>query len=285
MNAFLAAAGAACGAMAAVELVSMFAQPRALAAVSVLVGPASAAGTRGREASAADRLRLSVLFAIVAAVLAWSLLGPVAGALAPVVAAGFTGGALRIRRRRWRAAMRAGSGAAARAIGDAASAGLPAIAAIQRAALDGAVPEKVATELMDLATRCRLGLSLEDGLEELRARVDSAQWDALTAAIRLQREVGGDLSRILSGLASGLEEASRSQQEARSLSSQARLTARIVVSLPIAGLVISEIASPGMIGAMLSGPLSRLLVAVAILLQAVAAVSVRRIARLGVASG
>lgn len=181
--------------------------------------------------------------------------------------------------------MRAGSGAAARAIGDAASTGLPAIPAIERAAVDGAVPEKVATELMDLATRCRLGLSLEDGLEELRVRVDSAPWDALTAAIRLQREVGGDLSRILAGLASGLEEASRSQKEARSLSSQARLTARIVVVLPVTGLVISEVASPGMIGAMLDGPVSRLLVALAIALQVVAAVSVRRIARLGISPG
>lgn len=181
--------------------------------------------------------------------------------------------------------MRAGSGAAARAMGDAACAGLPAIGAIERSAVDGAVPEKVAAELMDLATRCRLGLPLEDGLEELRVRVDSAPWDALTAAIRLQREVGGDLSRILLGLAAGLDEASRTHKEARSLSSQARLTARIVVALPMTGLVISEIASPGMIGAMLSGPVSRLLVALAVTLQAAAAVSVRRIARLGSASG
>ena len=80
------------------------------------------------------------------------------------------------------------------------------------------------------------------------------------------------------------ESANRSLDEARSLTSQARLTARIVVGLPVAGLIICEVASPGTISGVVSSSLSRTLVLGAVGLQVAAVVAVRRVARLG-ASG
>ena len=62
------------------------------------------------------------------------------------------------------------------------------------------------------------------------------------------------------------------------------LRARIVIALPVAGLAMGEIASPGTMGRVLSEPLPRALTLVAAVLQVSAVVVVRRIARLG-ASG
>ena len=170
---------------------------------------------------------------------------------------------------------------AARSIGDAAAVGLPGVAALERAAADGAVSAQVSTELGDLAIRCRLGLDLGSGLVELRGRAAGPEWDALVTAMLVQRQVGGDLARIMRSLAAGLESSARSLDEARSLSSQARLTARIVVGLPLAGLVICEVASPGTLSRMASSPLSRTLALAALGLQLAAVFAVRRVARLG----
>ncbi|MFM8884681.1 MAG: type II secretion system F family protein, partial [Solirubrobacterales bacterium] len=136
-------------------------------------------------------------------------------------------------------------------------------------------------ELADLATRCRLGLDLGAGLAELRSRAATPEWDALVSAMIVQRQVGGDLARILGSLAGGLETSARSRAEARSLSSQARLTARIVVGMPLAGLVICELVAPGTLARMLSSPLPRGLTLAACVLQVAAVFAVRRVARLG----
>lgn len=267
--------------MFALDLVAMLTRPAAAGAVTAVLGPSVRAGTRGRAATRPDRLRVVLLVTPCTAALALLAGGPivalVAGLAGPLAAAI----ALRARIGRWKAAMRRGAGPAARAISDAAAAGLPGVAAIERAAGDGALPECVAVELRDLATRCRLGLSLDDGLEELRSRASCASWDALVAAIRVQREVGGDLGAILAALAQGLESAARAADEARSLSSQARLTARIVIGLPLVGLALVEVASPGSLSRMIDSPLPRGLLLVALALQVVAAVIVRRVASLG----
>lgn len=285
MNALLAGAGAAFAALLAADVLAALAGPRSMRLVTAVIGTATSAGTRGRVASRDDRLRIGLLFVIGGSLVAlaaggfWlALVFALAGPLVPA-------GVVRARRARWRSAMQSGAAPAARAIADAAAAGLPGVGALERAAGDGAVPAAVGSELKDLAVRCRLGLPLDEGLEELGRRADSAGWSAIVAAIRVQREVGGDLAPILHALAGGLEDAERARAQARSLSSQARLTARIVIALPVAGLVLAEVASPGTVTRMLSSPLPRLLALLALVLQVVAAVVVRRVARLGERAG
>ncbi len=281
MNGLLAGVGAALGLLAALDLLAAIGRPAAFAVVGAALGPASSAGRRGRDATQSQRAGLSALAGL-SSLAAFSLIGgPPLGTLAAVIAVASSSLVFRLRRSRWRRAMGQGAAAAARSIGDAAAVGLPGVAALERAAVDGAVSAQVSTELSDLAVRCRLGLDLGVGLAELRDRAGGPEWDALVAAMLVQRQVGGDLARIMRALASGLEASARSLDEARSLSSQARLTARIVVGLPLAGLVICELASPGTLSRMASSPLSRTLALAALGLQLAAAFAVRRAARLG----
>jgi len=99
--------------------------------------------------------------------------------------------------------------------------------------------------------------------------------------VLVQREAGGDLARLLHELADDLDTVARAEADARAASSQARLTARIVVALPVVGALLIELAAPGTLAAILNDPLAALLVAGALALEALALVSVRRIARVG----
>ena len=281
MNALLAGAGVAFGLSAVAELLAVIVRPASLALVAAALRPASAAARRGREPTRSQRAGLGALMGVAGFVVFSLAAGPLPGLVGAAATLSATSGVVRLRRARWRRAMRAGAAAAARAIGDAAQAGLPGVAALERAACDGAVPPQVSIELSDLATRCRLGLDLGAGLGELRGRAASPEWDALVSAMVVQRQAGGDLARILRGLARSLEASTRALTEARSLSSQARLTARIVVGMPLAGLFACEMAAPGTLARIVSSPVSRSLAFAALGLQAVAVFSVRRVARLG----
>jgi tight adherence protein B len=153
--------------------------------------------------------------------------------------------------------------------------------ALDEVARGGGLTGPAAQELRDVARRLALGEPTDHVLERLRVRAGSAAWDALVAAILLQREAGGDLSALLRSLAASQEHARRVEGEARGLTSQARATARLVGGLPLAGLALGELASPGMLAGLLGDPRSRLLLIGAAATGAVAMAVIGRLARVG----
>ena len=134
-------------------------------------------------------------------------------------------------------------------------------------------------ELRLVAAALALGQPTEVALESLRRRARCSAWDALVAAILLQRDAGGDLVALLRRLAGSLEAAERLDAEARSATAQARFTAWLVAGLPFAAGGFGELASPGMLAGLLANPLSAWLTGGAVSLQVVAILSVRAIAR------
>jgi tight adherence protein B len=101
--------------------------------------------------------------------------------------------------------------------------------------------------------------------------------DTLVAACLLQRQAGGDLARLLRQCARATEEESRLDGELRAATAQARFTGLLVGLLPLAGALLAELANPGWFAGLWSSFLTAWLVGVAIVLQAVAAVLIRRL--------
>src|SRR4029077_16403754 len=59
------------------------------------------------------------------------------------------------------------------------------------------VSEPVGRELRRVVTEARLGRPLEESLEGVAERMDSADFSWAVMAIRIQREVGGNLAELL----------------------------------------------------------------------------------------
>jgi tight adherence protein B len=76
-----------------------------------------------------------------------------------------------------------------------------------------------------------------------------------------------------------MEDQARLEDEVRSATAQARFTALIVVLLPVGGALLAELASPGWFASLWSSFLTAWLVGIALSLQVVAAVLMRRIGR------
>jgi tight adherence protein B len=103
----------------------------------------------------------------------------------------------------------------------------------------------------------------------------------MISAIAIQRTSGGDLSRALRTLSEQLSERERLTREVRGATAQARLTGALVACLPVVAGVGLEVARPGLLVGLLSGP-ALALVTTSLIMQAVGILLIRRIARVDV---
>jgi tight adherence protein B len=251
--------------------------PRWVGIVAVLVDAVVRAGREGRDPGAAERRRLLIGGAVIAFVVGFVAFGPVAGLAAAATGPLVVSRLLAARRRRYRAAVDAGVPELAVAIADALSGGCSLRSALLEAAT-GTVGA-AGHELRRTAAELAAGAVTDDALEAMRRRTRSPGMDVLVVACLLQRRAGGDLARLLRESARALEDQARLEDEVRSATAQARFTALIVVLLPLGGAVLAELASPGWFAGLWSSFLTAWLVAVALVLQLLAAVLMQRLGR------
>jgi Flp pilus assembly protein TadB len=103
-------------------------------------------------------------------------------------------------------------------------------------ALDSLVRESsepVSVEFGRALAEHRLGADVSDALERMAQRVrnDDLRWTIM--AVRIQREVGGNLAEVLQTTVDTMRERSRLRRHVRSLSAEGRLSAWILIGLPL----------------------------------------------------
>jgi tight adherence protein B len=270
-------AAGALGALAAAEGVRAALPALALRAPRwlTLLDSVLRAGREGRDPGAAERRRLLVAGACCALAAGWFVAGPGAGLALACGGPWVVARVLRAARERYRRAVADGAAEIALALGDALGGGHSLRGAIDEAAagLAGAPGQ----ELRRVARELALGARTEVALDALRTRVRSHGIDTIVAACLLQRRSGGDLARLLRDCARALEDQQRLLREARAATAQARFTGWIVVALPVAGAALAELASPGYLRSLASSFLTAWLGGLAIVMQVVAAVLIRRL--------
>ncbi len=271
---FLAAAAAVLGTW---EVLAAVERTRVATALARAVAPLVRAGREGVAPTAPERRRLAVLAACTLAAAGWLVGGIAAALLAGVAGPALATALVRARRRHFRAALAASAPLVARVLADALSAGHSVRNSLTVAG--AGVPGAAGHELRAAARALALGARTETVLERLRARAASPAWDSLVAGVLLQRDAGGDLPALLRELAGALEAAARQDREALAAIAQARATARIVLGLPLGAAVIAELASPGFVANLVADPVAATLTALALALQVVALVAVRRLTR------
>ncbi|MDX6205066.1 MAG: tight adherence protein, partial [Frankiales bacterium] len=101
--------------------------------------------------------------------------------------------------------------------------------------------DPMATEVGRALAQARLGIPLEDALQELAERMQCRDFEWVVMAIRINRDVGGSLSDVLSTVARTLREREQLRRHVRGLSAEGRLSAYILVGLPlvVAGFLFS----------------------------------------------
>ncbi len=86
--------------------------------------------------------------------------------------------------------------------------------------------------LKKVLARVDLGGSIEDSLDEMATEVGSLTLGWAVTAIKIQREVGGNLSEILDVLAVSIRERGELLRQVKALTAEGRLSAYILLALP-----------------------------------------------------
>ncbi|MBV9832410.1 MAG: type II secretion system F family protein, partial [Marmoricola sp.] len=147
------------------------------------------------------------------------------------------------------------------------SAGLSLAQSIDTIVREGVEP--IAGEFRRVVIESRLGVPLEDSLEGVAERMESRDWHWVVMAIRIQREVGGNLAELLLQVAGTLREREYLRRHVKALSAEGRLSCYILGGLPPGFLLFLTVTKPDYVHPLYSTPLGYILLAAIAVLEAV----------------
>ena len=115
--------------------------------------------------------------------------------------------------------------------------------------------EPLAGEFRRTVNEARLGKELDDALDDLADRVASVDLLWAIIAIKIQREVGGNLAELLNTVADTMTARTRLRGEVAALTAEGRISALVLIVLPFGVGVAMYFMNPTYIAALWSGPI------------------------------
>ena len=127
-----------------------------------------------------------------------------------------------------------------------------------------------------------MGVPLESALEAMGRRVGSMDLDLVITAVLIQREVGGNLAKILDNIGDTIQERIRMKREIFALTAQGRLSAWVLILLPFLMALFLYIFSPEQLTILIDDPLGRLALIISMILELIGYVVIQKIVHIDV---
>ena len=117
------------------------------------------------------------------------------------------------------------------------------------------VQDPMGIELRRVVTEARLGRPLEEALEASADRMDSPDFAWAVMAIRIQREVGGNLAELLMTVADTMIARERLRRDVAALTAEGRVSAIVLGALPAGLGVLMYVLNPEYMGVLFTDSL------------------------------
>ncbi|MFX0136083.1 MAG: type II secretion system F family protein [Candidatus Hodarchaeota archaeon] len=141
-------------------------------------------------------------------------------------------------------------------------------------------PAPVGIEFRRAFEENSLGLSLQEVLNNLTQRVDSADLKLFVMAVLLQRETGGNLTEILEKISLTIRERFKLIGQIKTYTAQGRMSMWIIGFLPLSFALVVSVINPDYLKPLFSEPIGKLLLATAIFLQIVGFLIIKKIVQI-----
>ncbi|KQT94431.1 hypothetical protein ASG49_06010 [Marmoricola sp. Leaf446] len=138
------------------------------------------------------------------------------------------------------------------------SAGLSLAQSVDTIVKEGADP--IAGEFRRVIVESRLGVPLEESLGGVAERMESKDFEWVVMAIRIQRQVGGNLAELLLQVAATLREREYLRRHVLALSAEGRLSAWILGALPPMFLLYLSLSNPDYVSVLYTTPIGYVLI-------------------------
>lgn len=128
-------------------------------------------------------------------------------------------------------------------IGGALKAGYSFLQAIDMVVAETLPP--MSDEFKRVLAESQLGLPVEQALDHMAERVDSTNFNWTVMAVKIQREVGGNLAEVLDILANTIRERDAVGRQIKTLTAEGRISAIILYVLPFVVAALLYVMNPG----------------------------------------
>ena len=119
-------------------------------------------------------------------------------------------------------------------------------------------------ELRRVVSETRLGRDLEEALEDTAERMGSPDFAWAVMAIRIQREVGGNLAELLLTVADTMIQRERLRREVKALTAEGRISAYVLACLPPGLGVVMYMANPSYMHPLFTDTLGQVLIGLSV---------------------
>jgi tight adherence protein B len=137
--------------------------------------------------------------------------------------------------------------------------------------------DPIGTEFGKALAQISLGVSTEQALKNLTERVDCPDLKFLTVSVLIQRETGGNLAEILDSIGRLIRERFKLRGRIRTLSAEGRMSAGILVAIPIFVALALAVINPGYIGTLRNDPAGKILVGIALVMMIIGIFFIKRL--------
>ncbi len=147
------------------------------------------------------------------------------------------------------------------------SAGLSLAQSVDTVVREGTEP--IASEFRRALVEARLGVELEDALEGVADRMQSQDFEWVVMAIRIQREVGGNLAELLTKVAGTIREREYLERQVKTLSAEGRLSVWVLGGLAPGFMLYLSFANPTYLHPMFTDPRGWIMLGVMAVMESV----------------
>jgi tight adherence protein B len=138
-------------------------------------------------------------------------------------------------------------------------------------------PDPIASEFRTTFEEQNFGLPLRDALLNMTERIPSIDVRFFVTALLIQKETGGNLAEILDNLARVIRDRFRIYREVRVRTAQGRLTAGILIALPIGMMILLMVFNPAYMRVLFEDPKGVLVLTVAGIMQIIGSMVIWKI--------
>jgi tight adherence protein B len=139
------------------------------------------------------------------------------------------------------------------------------------------MPAPVGTEFRLLYDEQNFGLTLPDAMRNFARRIPVLDARFFVTAVLTQRESGGNLAEVLDNLASVIRDRFKVKRQVRVISAHGRITGWVLSLLPPSLAMATLLISPDHLGTLTGDPLGRQMIMVAVCLQIIGTLIIRKI--------
>lgn len=140
----------------------------------------------------------------------------------------------------------------------------------------------VKDEIIIFLKEINYGITMEDALNNLKARMPSNDLDLMIQAILIQRQVGGNLSLILEVIVKTIRERNELDRHVRALIAQGKLSGKVVGLLPVFIFVVLSLVNPEYMEPFTKSTLGIILLGVGAVMEIIGFIIMNKLAKIEV---